>query len=379
MSRVLLAFAVLASSAVAGDSSFAPTELLAEGGFYDVDAADFDGDGDLDLVVAINNAGIFAWIENTDGLGTFGNATVISSGRHNPTSVACADFDGDGDVDVLTASYVDGVLSWFENLDGAATFGDARVLATGESGLTVACTADLDGDGDIDVAASAIETNTIFWQENLDGLGTFGEVQPITFSSQVVGLSTADFDRDGDADLLMVDNSKDLVIWSENLGGGTFAPQKTLAQTRDTRLQDASAADIDDDGALDIVWASEYSVDLFPLGGELVWQRGFGDGTFGPRNVIVQAPLFSGFSFVTTVDIDGDREPDVIATDPTNVNGLSLYENLGDGHFAGPVPFTGMCIDSVQAVEVVDLDGDGDLDVVSASTKCLASIENVAP
>ena len=67
-------------------------------------AVDVDGDGDPDVLSASNLDDKIAWYENTDGAGGFGLQQGISTLADGATSVSAADVDGDGDVDVLSAS-----------------------------------------------------------------------------------------------------------------------------------------------------------------------------------------------------------------------------------------------------------------------------------
>jgi hypothetical protein len=94
--------------------------------------ADLDGDGDADVLVesvsGAETGGRMAWHENTDGVGGFGEQQVIATG----SSFDAADVDGDGDVDILSSYvndyYHDGVsvhIAWYEQLPGDA--GDANL------------------------------------------------------------------------------------------------------------------------------------------------------------------------------------------------------------------------------------------------------------
>ncbi|NRB70690.1 MAG: midcut-by-XrtH protein, partial [Xanthomonadales bacterium] len=81
---------------------------------------------------------------------TFGAQQVISSAADGAFDVATADLDGDGDLDVLSASRFDNKIAWYKN-DGAGSFGAQQVISTDADGAYSVATADLDGDGDLDV------------------------------------------------------------------------------------------------------------------------------------------------------------------------------------------------------------------------------------
>ena len=130
-----------------------------------VHAADLDGDGDIDVLSASGNR--IAWYENTDGAGSFGPQRVITTAADRALSVYAADLDGDGDADVLFASAEDDKIAWYENTDGAGGFGPQRVITTAASGPFSVYAADLDGDGDMDVLSASAEDDKIAWYENL--------------------------------------------------------------------------------------------------------------------------------------------------------------------------------------------------------------------
>ncbi|MCH1932614.1 VCBS repeat-containing protein, partial [Shewanella sp. A25] len=88
-----------------------------------------DGDGDQDVLSASFEDDRIAWYGNTDGLGSFGFQQTITTAADGASSVFAADLDGDGDQDVLSASsyFADDKVAWYENGGGPAgvigTFG----------------------------------------------------------------------------------------------------------------------------------------------------------------------------------------------------------------------------------------------------------------
>ncbi len=132
-------------------------------------AADLDGDGDIDVVSASYRDDTIAWYENTDGLGNFGPQQIISSNVDGARSIITADIDGDGDMDVLSASSFDNKIVWFEN-DGSGSFSAAQIITQNAINAKSVFYGDIDGDGDMDVISTSWIDNKVVWHENLSEL-----------------------------------------------------------------------------------------------------------------------------------------------------------------------------------------------------------------
>ena len=128
---------------------FAPHDIVIGDarGASDVKTADIDGDGDLDVLSASIHDDKIAWYENTDGQGTFGEQRVITTHADGAFSVYTGDLDGDGDQDVLSASWQDNKIAWYENTDGRGTFGEQRVITRSALRAWSVYASDMDGDG----------------------------------------------------------------------------------------------------------------------------------------------------------------------------------------------------------------------------------------
>src|SRR5690606_9815761 len=97
----------------------------------------------------------------------FENNVVIDNrnATNNPQSVFTADIDGDGDMDILSASSADSKIAWYENLDGQGIYGNQQVISIEAIGATSVIATDIDGDGDMDVASASYFDNKIAWYE----------------------------------------------------------------------------------------------------------------------------------------------------------------------------------------------------------------------
>ena len=352
---VLLAGAPVGAAGV----SFSAQQIISAvaDGANSVFVADVDGDGDLDVLSASFWDSKIAWYENVDGLGNFGPEQVITTMASDARAVFAADLDGDGDVDVLSASSFNDTIAWYENTDGLGTFGPRQTIENQASEARAVIAADLDGDSDMDVLSASLADDTIAWYENTDGLGTFGPQLVIsTAADGPITIFTADLDGDSDLDVLSASSNDNKIAWYENTDGlGTFGPQQIIFAGA-LGAWSVFAADVDGDGDVDVLSASFFD-------DTVAWYENTdGMGTFGPQLPISTAVPAAIAVFAADMDLDGDF--DVITGslfDP-----ISWHANLGAGSFGSPqlVSATG---DGTLSVFAADLDGDGDLDVAGAS------------
>jgi len=316
-------------------------------------ACDLDGDGDNDVLSASWGDDKIAWYENLGG-GTFGSQKVISTQAYGAWSVYACDLDGDGDIDVLSASSEDDKIAWYENL-GGGTFGPQQIISTLADYALFVYACDLDGDGDNDVLSASRYDDKIAWYENLGG-GVFGSQQVITTeANDPQSVYACDMDGDGDNDVLSASRDDDKIAWYENLGGGTFGSQQVIS-TQAIGAWSVYTCDLDGDGDNDVLSASVND-------DKIAWYENLGSGTFGPQQVI-STQARTAFC-VFACDLDGDGDNDVLSAS-ANDDKITWYANLGAGTF-GSQQIISTLADGAYSVYACDLDGDGDNDVLSAS------------
>ncbi|WP_310992436.1 T9SS type A sorting domain-containing protein [Aequorivita marina] len=324
-------------------------------------AVDIDGDGDMDIASASRGSDTLAWQENLDGNGTFGPQQMITTSLDQTVYVATADLDGDGDMDILGISGFGDLIVWFENLDRLGSFSSQRIIDASTILPSEIITADLDGDGDEDVVVCSIGENAIIWFENTNGLGDFGPKQTIT-NSALSGRSVyaADLDGDLDIDLLATSSGNKRLYWYENLDGlGTFGPDQLIVETLDYGgFVSVFAIDIDGDSDNDVL-AAEFG------GNTLSWfENTNGLGAFGPQQIITSTLITPYMIF--SIDLDNDGDLDVLSASGTD-DKVIWYENTdGLGTFSTEKVITTLT-DNPRSVYAADIDNDGDNDVLSAS------------
>jgi hypothetical protein len=292
----------------------------------------------------------------------FAEQQVITSLVDGAYSVYAADLDGDGDVDVLSASYNDDTVAWYQNL-GGGQFGPQRVLTRSADAVTSVCAADLDGDGDVDVLsadahfAGGTYRGQVLWYENLGGgLFAAGRVVREGNGISLASVCAPDVDGDGDADVLSLVGGR--IGWNANLGAGLFGPTQQIAGAADKGMG-FYAADLDGNGAVDVVWTA-LNADGYDFSITLNWAANGGNGSFGPQHSL--GGVGSSYGSLYAADLDGDGDVDVLMGSE-NADRISLYENLGGGSFG---PRQVIATDRASALQAADLDGDGDLDLLAA-------------
>ena len=132
---------------------------------------DLDGDGDTDVVTAAYAVDQFAWYENDGATPPGWTLHVIDSTTNadGAWDIEAADVDGDGDMDVVTAANIRDQFAWYENDGATPPVWTLHVIDTGTTNANGARdidAVDLDGDGDTDVVTAANSSDQFAWYEN---------------------------------------------------------------------------------------------------------------------------------------------------------------------------------------------------------------------
>jgi hypothetical protein len=327
-----------------------------------VHAADVDGDGDTDILgAAVMDMfeGAVYWWENLDGSGGSWGEHVVDGEFEGAISVYSADMDGDEDIDVIGAALTPRDVVWWENADGDGTSWTKHPINTDFWGVNSVYAADVDGDDDMDVLAAGLVNCDVMWWENVDGLGTTWEEHYVDDEfTAAESVFAADVDGDMDIDVLGAASVANDITWWENVDGTGESWNEHIVADDFEKAYDVKAADIDGDSDIDIIGAGLYVDDI------TWWENVDGNGTSFKGHVID-----SGFEQVNSLwvaDVDGDNDIDVLSAAGSD-NDISWWENADgvggswtkrtvDGNFGG-----------ASSVYAADVDGDGKLDVLGAA------------
>ncbi|MEO1087480.1 MAG: VCBS repeat-containing protein, partial [Acidobacteriota bacterium] len=290
-------------------------------------AADFDGDGDMDVIV------ITEWFQdiivylNSDGVGTSWTQVTVDDNVPFTCVAEAADVDGDGDIDIIgggkRASHV---LAWWEN-DGSA--GNPWIEHTIQANFTGPCSvaaADVDKDGLLDVFAGAEFLDRVSWFKNPgSGGGTWSETQVSTTAIDGVrSVDAGDYDGDGDIDVAAAARAISDVFWFENTAGDGSAWTEHLIDDDMNEAWDVHSADVDEDGDLDLLVAARTETPPNPQGAVVMFDNEDGDASVWTRRDIDGA--LSTPQSVFTGDVDGDGRLDVLTA--TGGDRVSWFENI---------------------------------------------------
>lgn len=332
---------------VAGTGVFGDRGLgIAGDGARSVATADIDGDGDLDIAYASSLSRRIGWLKN-DGNENY-TEIVISAAQNSGDNVFAVDMDGDGDIDLLSQNQPQQKVTWFEN-DGNENF-TARLVGTGITNDSIIVAADLDQDGDMDVLSP--NTTALVWYEN-NGSQGFTARSVASGSGRVRAVTVSDVDSDGDLDIISGSDLGFYLNWYENNGSGSFTTRTLVAGGSHTVFS-VFGVDLDNDGDTDILSTSFLSNAVY-------WHENDGNQNF-TVHTIAQNVQFSRMA--TPADLDGDGDMDIIG-DGFADGRVTWYQNDGDGNFT-PVAISGAG-NNIFDQSVADMDGDGDLDVLTAS------------
>lgn len=310
---------------------------------------DIDGDGDLDLIM-IKGSYYTAPITSAylnDGLGVFTFQSIDLGGVYlNPNQAELGDFDGDGDLDIafVNYSYVPPQVDILENNNFVFTpLSTASPLVDVSS---IFATGDMDGDSDIDILymgnnGSAIPGLRIF--EN-DGVGNFTD-SGMEYSGYFDLAEVGDIDNDSDLDIILSTSSYPNVNVTQLIqaSANVFTPGALLYAYGASGGENLTVTDLDGDGNDDIF--------LYGQDGKSHVFANTGSAVFASEQVIN--------GDIRSANLDGNSDIDLFIFD----GDLGTYENQGSFTFFRN-PSDIINVGSSEDIDLVDIDNDGDLDVV---------------
>jgi VCBS repeat protein len=304
-----------------GDGTFQPQiEYPVAGSAQDLAAGDFNGDGNLDLVVTINDPQIGLSLITGNGNGTFNPPVNFanSSGFDSPAIVA-TDLDNDGRLDLVighqiacfTAPCTVARSITVLRGNGNGTFQPPREIVVG-SGTAKIAVGDFNRDGikDLGLASDSSRVYILIGA----GDGTFIQQPTLTLTQDTLGvdatdIDVADFNGDTIQDLVVaiaLNGSRTAILIGN--GNGSFQPPSIITEPAVRIPQYQAVADYNGDGfqdlALSLGWGTQGLMEI---------RNGNGNGTFQPLALYLVPPPQSSISggVIASADFNGDGKPDI--------------------------------------------------------------------
>jgi hypothetical protein len=278
---------------------------------------------------------------------------TLDGSAEGPAGLSTADLDGDGDRDVAGACWGEGeVCIWWN--DGSWT---REAVDADMAGATFVSCSDIDGDGLTDLAATAWDREVIRCYL-ADGAGGWTVCEVAESMPAAHEVHPADIDGDGDQDLITAVAGLDRISWWESGGGAVPSWTEHVVSDSAGGARSVVAADVDGDGDDDLVGTA------FSDGGLLWWESdGGAPPSWTEHTVSGELP---GAHMVRAGDLDGDGDTD-LATAAYYCAETAVWINLGGSPPAWEKHVLDDSFGHALAVCIAELDGQGGLDVAATS------------
>ncbi|MCP4583726.1 MAG: T9SS type A sorting domain-containing protein [candidate division Zixibacteria bacterium] len=328
-------------------------------GTCSLEAPDLDGDGDLDVLGAVQEDNNVVWWRNDGGEPITWTKFVIADNVLEAHSAYAEDLDGDDDLDVIATAYGSSQIYWWRNDGGDPIVWMRFTISNSYNAAHEVYSIDLDDDGDNDVLGASSILHRISWWRNEGG-------DPIVWNELTIddncgmakSVRVADLDGDSLLDVIGASIQDHDMIWYRNDGGDPIQWTEYLIDGNFGGAHRVQAIDMDYDNDIDIVGAGY-------LGNQIAWWRNDGgDPVTWVKQTVGVAVM--GACVAMAADIDSDGDMDIAGTGQAS-DEVSWWRNDGEDPIVW-VKFTVDNFDRVWPLYISDLNNDGDLDLLAGSS-----------
>lgn len=330
-----------------GSGSFTiKTSTMVDSSPFDIEAADYDRNGEIDLAVSLPDLNTVAIMSN-DGQATFDQTEYYNAGL-SPEFLTNVDLNNDGFMDIIAAEIENSqVSSLINNGDGSLA---SPVIMNSVYNIINLGAGDFDIDGYIDIVTCEKDLSNNYYISIYlnDGLGTMTLDSTYTLEYNACNWAIFDFENDNDLDLLIISITGNTDLLQND--GGHFALSNSFPVGEN--IQDMESGDLNLDGYIDLALVD--SNHLYIL------SNNAGEGF----EQVYTYPINKGIYQIALADFNGDYNPDVVLIRNSGGSIMTFY-NAGNGIFQ---PGGGYTIGSnIAGSATADVNNDGSLDLAFAA------------
>ena len=322
--------------------------------------ADIDDDDDQDIIGAAINSNEVAWWRNDGGNPIQWTKEVIDDNYAGAIYLCAEDINGDGHIDLIATAAIAHQVCWWSNSGTVPIQWTKHLIASNYTEAHGIMAIDLNKDEKMDIVSTAAALNKITWWKNETGLGTSWIEQTIDNNfNYTQSICSGDFNLDGNTDIVAAALNANQIAWYKNDGGNPIQWTKQTIINNFSMAHSVEVCEINGDSLPDILGAAYVANEI------AYWQNMGGNPITWEKHSIDNS--YSGPLEVCAADIDCDGDIDVAGTAGIG-DEVAWWSNEG----GNPVQWVKHIIKTnfydAWPISLADIDNDGDVDVVAGSS-----------
>jgi hypothetical protein len=322
--------------------------------------ADIDNDNDQDIIGAAINDNEVAWWRNDGGNPIQWTKEVIDDNYGGAIYLCAEDINGDGHLDIIATAAIAHQVCWWSNSGGVPIQWTKHLIVSNYTEAHGIIAIDLDKDQKMDILSTAAALNKITWWKNETGTGLSWIEQTIDNNfNYTQSISAGDFNLDGHTDIVAAALNAHQIAWYKNDGGNPVQWIKNTIANNFSMAHSVEVCEINGDSLPDILGVAYGAHEIS------YWQNMGGNPITWEKHSIDNS--YSGPLEVCAADIDCDGDVDVAGTAGIG-DEVAWWSNEG----GNPVQWVKHNLASnfydAWPISLADIDNDGDIDIVAGSS-----------
>ena len=335
------------------------TIITGASGVKELSIADLNNDQYEDIVAAnYSSETIDVYINQSSTNATWNKATVRSN-IQDITTILTADLDNDSDLDIISADTGSFAINWDVNLDGSGSNWAVRTVTSTAGAIRSMCAGDLNKDGNVDIVAADDSRDRIYYlKNNYQNSNSWESISIYEDADNPMSIFCSDIDHDGDIDVVSASQNSGTIHWHENVNGNGLEWNTFQVTDSVPFVNKIYVSDINNNSYFDIISTS-------PASSTVNWHKNVN----GNGQTWESTTIYSNLPYTTDLvvgDLDHDGDQDILSGSNQSKNVIWIENNLPietewTVHEIGPT------IDYPGSIQLIDVENDGDNDVIIGS------------